>query len=58
MSSYSFSDAAIQDLNEICEYIAQNNPSAVSRLFDAIRQSKNCESDRIFASIFKKAIAS
>jgi toxin ParE1/3/4 len=38
MSSYSFSEAAIQDLNEICEYIAQNNPSAASQLFDAIRQ--------------------
>lgn len=38
MSDYSFSDAAIQDLNEICEYIAQNSSSAASRLFDAIRQ--------------------
>jgi len=38
MSNYSFSDAAIQDLNEICEYITQNSPSAASRLFDAIRQ--------------------
>lgn len=38
MSSYSFSDAAIQDLDDICEYIAQSNPRAASRLFDAIRQ--------------------
>ncbi|MDJ0717337.1 MAG: type II toxin-antitoxin system RelE/ParE family toxin [Prochloraceae cyanobacterium] len=38
MSSYSFSDVAVQDLNEICEYIAQNNPNAASKLFDSIRQ--------------------
>ncbi|WP_088241837.1 type II toxin-antitoxin system RelE/ParE family toxin [Calothrix rhizosoleniae] len=38
MSNYSFSDAAIQDLDEICEYIARSNPSAASKLFDAIRQ--------------------
>ena len=38
MSSYSFSDAAVQDLDDICSYIAQSNPSAASQLFDAIRQ--------------------
>jgi toxin ParE1/3/4 len=38
MSSYSFSDDAIQDLDEICEYIARNHPNAASRLFDAIRE--------------------
>ncbi|BAY36328.1 plasmid stabilization system [Nostoc sp. NIES-2111] len=38
MSNYSFSDAAIQDLNEICEYIAYTNPKAASKLFDRIRQ--------------------
>jgi toxin ParE1/3/4 len=38
MSSYSFSDDAIQDLDEICEYIARNNPSAASKLFDRIRE--------------------
>lgn len=37
MSSYSFSDAAIQDLDEICEYIARSNPKAASKLFDNIR---------------------
>jgi hypothetical protein len=26
MSSYSFSDEAVRDLEEICNYIAQNNP--------------------------------
>ena len=36
MSSYAFSDDAIQDLDEICEYIAQRNPDAANRLFDAI----------------------
>jgi toxin ParE1/3/4 len=38
MSSYAFSDDAIQDLDEICEYIAQTNPDAASRIFDAIRE--------------------
>ena len=38
MNSYSFSDEAVRDLNEICEYIARNNPQAASRLFDRIRQ--------------------
>lgn len=38
MSSYTFSDAAVQDLNEICEYVAQSNSSAAGSLFDAIRQ--------------------
>jgi toxin ParE1/3/4 len=38
MSSYSFSDDAIRDLDEICEYIARNNPSAASQLFDRIRE--------------------
>lgn len=38
MSSYSFSDDAIQDLDQICEYIAGNSPSAASRLFDRIRE--------------------
>ncbi len=38
MSSYSFSDDAIQDLDEICEYVARNNASAASKLFDRIRE--------------------
>ncbi|TBR58178.1 plasmid stabilization protein [Westiellopsis prolifica IICB1] len=38
MSNYSFSDAAVQDLDEICEYIARSNPRAASKLFDTIRQ--------------------
>ncbi|NJM73418.1 MAG: type II toxin-antitoxin system RelE/ParE family toxin [Scytonema sp. RU_4_4] len=39
MSHYSFSDEAVKDLNFICdEYIAQNNPNAANKLFDAIRQ--------------------
>ncbi|AUB43019.1 Plasmid stabilization system protein ParE (plasmid) [Nostoc flagelliforme CCNUN1] len=38
MSNYSFSDAAIQDLDEICEYIARRHPKAASKLFDDIRQ--------------------
>ena len=38
MSSYSFADDAIQDLDEICEYIARSNPDAASNLFDRIRE--------------------
>ncbi|NJL10849.1 MAG: type II toxin-antitoxin system RelE/ParE family toxin [Calothrix sp. SM1_7_51] len=41
MSNYSFSDEAIQDLDEICEYIARTNPKAASNLFDEIR--KKCK---------------
>lgn len=38
MSSYSFSEDAIQDLDEICEYISQNQPKSASKLFDKIRE--------------------
>ena len=38
MSSYSFSDTAIRDLDEICNYIAVENSRAASQLFDKIRQ--------------------
>lgn len=38
MNSYSFSDEAVRDLDEICEYITNNNPQAASRLFDRIRE--------------------
>jgi len=41
MSSYSFSDQAVRDLDEICNYLAQDNPKAASMLFDAIR--KKCK---------------
>ena len=41
MSSYSFADAAVKDLNDICEYIARQNFKAASKLFDAIR--KKCK---------------
>jgi toxin ParE1/3/4 len=41
MSSYSFTDAAIEDLDRICEYIARQNAKAASQLFDAIR--KKCK---------------
>jgi toxin ParE1/3/4 len=37
MSSYSFSDEAIKDIDDICEYIAPQNSKAASQLFDAIR---------------------
>jgi toxin ParE1/3/4 len=38
MSSYSFSDTAVRDIDEICEYIAVQNGKAASQLFDRIRQ--------------------
>ncbi|MCA2699331.1 MAG: type II toxin-antitoxin system RelE/ParE family toxin [Microcystis sp.] len=38
MAIYQFSQEAINDLNEICNYLAQNNPRSASNLFDAIRQ--------------------
>ena len=38
MISYSFSDTAIRDLDEICNYIAVENSKAASQLFDKIRQ--------------------
>jgi toxin ParE1/3/4 len=41
MSSYSFSDTAIRDLDEICNYIAVENSRAASQLFDKIRQKCN-----------------
>lgn len=37
MNNYSLSEAAIKDLDEICEYIARSNPKAASKLFDDIR---------------------
>ena len=41
MSSYSFSDAAVKDIDDICEYVARQNSKAASQLFDAIR--KKCK---------------
>ncbi|MEM7759920.1 MAG: type II toxin-antitoxin system RelE/ParE family toxin [Cyanobacteria bacterium P01_A01_bin.40] len=38
MSSYSFTDTAVKDLEEICDYIAHQNSNAASQLFDAIRK--------------------
>jgi plasmid stabilization system protein ParE len=36
MSSYSFSDTAVRDLDEICNYIAVKNSKAASQLFDRV----------------------
>jgi toxin ParE1/3/4 len=38
MNTYSFSTEAMQDLDEICQYIAQNDQRAASKIFDAIRK--------------------
>jgi toxin ParE1/3/4 len=52
MSSYSFSDEAVRDLEEICNYIAQNNPKAASKLFDSIR--KKCKVVASFPNMGKR----
>jgi toxin ParE1/3/4 len=41
MNNYSLSEAAVKDLNEICEFIAKTNKVAASNLFDKIR--KKCK---------------
>lgn len=41
MNTYSFADAAVQDLDEICDYLTQYNPDAASKFFDGIR--KKCK---------------
>ncbi len=38
MSSYFFTDAAVKDLDDICEYIGQQNLKAANKLFDDIRK--------------------
>jgi toxin ParE1/3/4 len=38
MGYYSFSDVAIEEIEEICEFIAQTNPKLASQWFDKIRQ--------------------
>ncbi len=41
MISYSFSDEALNYINNICEYVARQNSQAASQLFDAIRNKCN-----------------
>ena len=41
MSSYSFTDAAVKDLENICDYIARQNSQTANQLFDTIR--KKCK---------------
>jgi toxin ParE1/3/4 len=38
MGSYVFSELAVQDINEICDFVAKINVRAASQLFDKIRQ--------------------
>jgi toxin ParE1/3/4 len=38
VGTYSFSEAAIQDLESICDAIAIDNPDAASNLFDDVRE--------------------
>ena len=38
MGTYSFTKAAIQELESICDDIAIDNPDAASNLFDDIRK--------------------
>ena len=41
MGYYNFSDLAIEDIEEICGFIAETNASFASQLFDEIR--KKCK---------------
>ena len=47
MAKYQFSEDAIKDINEICDYLAKNNPRSASNLFDAIRQKCKLLSSRV-----------
>ena len=38
MNTYTLSDEAIRDLEELCDYIAQTELKAASQIFDRIRQ--------------------
>lgn len=38
MKTYSLSDEAIQDLENLCDFLAQTSPKAASQIFDEIRQ--------------------
>jgi toxin ParE1/3/4 len=38
MNTYSFSAEALRDLDDLCEYIAQTDKRAASKIFDAIRK--------------------
>ncbi len=38
MKTYSLSDEAIQDLENLCDFLAQTSPKAASQIFDDIRQ--------------------
>jgi toxin ParE1/3/4 len=37
MGTYDFSEEAVKDLKEICDYVAKINPQSASNLFDKIR---------------------
>jgi toxin ParE1/3/4 len=39
MNTYTLSAAAIADLNEICDYLAQYSPASANELFDSLRQA-------------------
>jgi toxin ParE1/3/4 len=52
MNSYSLSDAAITDLEAICDYIAQYNSDAAIKLFEAIRQK--CKTTAQFPKMGKE----
>jgi toxin ParE1/3/4 len=38
MGNYSFSDEAVKDIEDICDYLARDNPRTAGKIFDAIRQ--------------------
>jgi len=52
MKTFSFSDASVRDINEICEFYGQGNVDIASRLFDNIR--KKCKLYAEFPNMGKK----
>lgn len=48
MAKYQFSEDAIKDINEICDYLAKNNPRSASNLFYLMRFAKNVSYFLIF----------
>jgi len=52
MGTYSFSEAAVADLEAIYEYVAQNDPDAAIKLFETIRQK--CQTVTQFPNMGKQ----
>ena len=51
MGYYSFSDLAIQEIEEVCEFITQTHPKLASQWFDEVREK--CKLVSSFPSMSK-----